>query len=110
LKVTEKILFVCTANVDRSRTAEDLLRDRTGFQVRSAGTWEWAERKISARDIEWADRIFAMEGHHREAILTISPGAKDKIAVLDIPDVYRRGDPELVALLKERLLEHGVAV
>jgi len=108
--LTEKILFVCTANVDRSRTAEDLLKDRSSFQVRSAGTWEWAERRISTEDIEWADRIFVMEGHHKEAVLRISPGARHKIAVLGIPDVYSRGDPDLVALLKERLAEHGIAV
>ncbi len=108
--MTQKILFVCTANLDRSKTAEDLVKDRPGFQVRSGGTWEWARRRVSAEDIEWADRIFVMEDEHKEAVLRISPEARGKIAVLDIPDVYKRGEPELVALLKKRLADQGIAI
>ena len=37
--MVEKILFVCTGNMDRSPTAESLLKGREGFEVRSAGTW-----------------------------------------------------------------------
>ena len=106
----EKILFVCTGNVDRSRTAQDLLSDNGAFEVRSAGTWEWAVRRISREDIDWADRIFVMEANHKEAILRLSPGASEKIKVLDIPDVYRRGDPALIELLKQGLSKHGIVL
>lgn len=106
----EKILFVCTGNVDRSRTAQDLLMGKGAYEVRSAGTWEWAVRRISKEDIDWADRIFAMEARHKEAILCLSPLAREKITVLDIPDIYQRGDAALVELLKQRLSKHGIVV
>jgi len=32
----ERILFVCTANIDRSRTAEDMYREDARYEVRSA--------------------------------------------------------------------------
>jgi len=38
----ERILFVCTANVDRSRTAEDLYRADERYEVRSAGVAPFA--------------------------------------------------------------------
>jgi len=106
----EKMLFVCTGNVDRSRTAQDLLSGKDAFEVRSAGTWEWAVRRISKEDIDWADRIFAMEAFHKEAMLRLSPGSGDKITVLDIPNMFQRGDPGLVELLKQRLSKHGIVV
>jgi len=36
--MTKRVLFVCTANVDRSPTAEALLKGKEGFDVLSAGT------------------------------------------------------------------------
>lgn len=50
--------------------------------------------------------IFVMEGHHKDVILSICPEAEGKVTVLDIPDVYRRNDPELVETLKKKLGEY----
>jgi len=104
--VTRKVLFVCTGNMDRSPTAESLLSGREGFEVKSAGTWIYARKRISKALIEWADMIFVMEGHHKDVILSICPEAEGKVTVLDIPDVYRRNDPELVETLKKKLGEY----
>ena len=98
-----RVLFVCTGNMDRSPTAESLLAGKEGFEVKSAGTWIHAGRRITKPLIEWADMIFVMEDHHRDVILRICPEAEEKIIVLDIPDVYRRNDPELVEILKKKL-------
>ncbi len=104
----ERILFVCTGNIDRSPTGEDLLRGREGFEVRSAGTMAGARRRVTEEDIDWADRIFVMEEHHKSHILGIRPAAKCKTVVLGIPDLYYRGDAKLISLMRERLMEHGI--
>jgi len=104
--MTKKVLFVCTANIDRSPKAEDLLGQLNGFEVQSAGTWLHARRRITEELINWADIIFAMERHHKEFLLDLGPVAKNKTVVLDIPDIYSRNDPELVRILKGKLSTH----
>ena len=102
-RAVKRVLFVCTGNMDRSPTAEALLKGKSGFEVKSAGTWMYARRRVSRDLVEWADLIFAMENHHRDVILSVCPEAENKIIVLDIPDMYRRDDPELIRILKTKL-------
>jgi predicted protein tyrosine phosphatase len=99
-----KILFVCTANKLRSPTAEDLFKDFGGLDVLSAGTDAEAPRPLNKELVASADLIFAMETHHRERIRKKYKHrpADNRIITLHIPDEYERGDPELIALLKER--------
>jgi len=104
--MAKRVLFVCTANIDRSPTAEDLLKSQCGFEVLSAGTWANARRSISESLIEWADLIFVMEERHSEAVLKLKPYAEKKIIVLDIPDIYLRDNQELVKTLKTKLTEY----
>lgn len=49
--------------------------------------------------------IFVMETHHRDRIRSkFKQRPPDgKIITLHIPDEYERGNPELVALLKEKV-------
>jgi len=98
--LVKNVLFVCSANMERSPTAEDLLRGKTGFETISAGIWEYARRPISTTLIDWADHIFVMEEEHRAAILTPRPNAESKVVVLNISDMCDRNDPTLVQLLK----------
>ena len=104
--MTRKVLFVCTGNIDRSPTAEALLKTKEGFNVRSAGTWIGAPRRISRDLVDWADTIFVMEEDHKEVILSMRPDAEGKIVVLDVPNMYSRGDPELNRTLKAKLSSH----
>lgn len=101
-----RILFVCTANIDRSPTAETILRGVKGFEARSAGIWPNAKRRVTRDLIDWADLIFVMEEYHKDVIVALKPEAESKIIVLNIPDIYARNDPRLIRLLKERLSEH----
>lgn len=105
-KKPKRILFVCTANIDRSPTAEAILRGVKGFEVRSAGIWPNAKKRITRALIDWADLIFAMEEYHKDVIVALKPEAESKIIVLNIPDIYARNDPRLVRLLKEKISEH----
>jgi predicted protein tyrosine phosphatase len=105
----ERILFVCTANVDRSRTAHDLYVGDPRYEVRSAGTAPFATTTLSRELLQWADRIFVMnerDDTHATLIRLRFPGIDRPIVDLDIEDRWRRGDPELVRLLLRRLQAH----
>ena len=100
-----RILFVCTANKLRSPTAEDVFRDFPGIEAISAGTDLEAPRPLTRELVASADMIFAMETHHRERIRKKfkKRPADNRIITLHIPDEYERGDPELIALLKDKI-------
>lgn len=99
-----RILFVCTANRLRSPTAEDVFSGYPGVEAISAGTAAAAPRTLSKELVASADMIFAMESHHREYIRKKfkQRPPDNQIITLHIPDEYERGDPALVALLKEK--------
>lgn len=100
-----KVLFVCTANKLRSPTAEDVFRDYSGIEVVSAGTDAQAPNPLTKELVASADLIFVMEPHHREHIRKKykQRPADSRIITLNIPDEYERGDPILVALLKQKV-------
>ena len=67
----ERILFVCTANVDRSPTAEDLYAGDPRYQVLSAGTSPYATVPVTRQMLQWADRVFVMNersDHHKSQL------------------------------------------
>ena len=105
----ERILFVCTANVDRSRTAEDLYRRDPRYEVRSAGVAPFATVVLTRDLLLWADRVFVMnerEDQHRTLIRVKFPDVDRPLVDLDVEDRWHRGDPELVKLLSRRLRPH----
>jgi protein-tyrosine phosphatase len=105
----ERILFVCTANVDRSPTAEDLYRFDPRYEVRSAGLAAYATRALDLDLVNWADRVFVMSercDRHRSLFAVRFPGFDRPLIDLDVEDRWSRGDPELVKLLRKRLGPH----
>jgi len=101
-----KVLFICSGNIDRSPTAEELFKARQDLEVKSAGTSILARRRVTRDVIQWADKIFVMEEKHAEHISSMDPASAQKIVILNIPDVYHRNDPELKQLLLERVTPH----
>ncbi len=99
------LLFVCSKNKWRSRTAETIFKDTIPHNVRSAGTDDDARIKLNAKHLQWADLIFVMETKHRDIIKQKFQGLydKNKIIVLDIPDEYQYMDEELIILLKQSI-------
>ena len=71
----------------------------------SAGLNNSATVPVSVELIEWADIIFVMEKSHRNKISKkFKLGLRNKrVICLDIPDDYDYMDPELVAVLEERV-------
>jgi predicted protein tyrosine phosphatase len=97
-----RVLFVCGRNQWRSPTAEAVYRNDPRVQVRSAGVSEQSRRRLSARDLDWADLILVMERRHQARIRERFPDhpALGRIHSLDIPDEYEFMEPQLVGLLK----------
>lgn len=96
------LLFICSRNQWRSRTAEAIFRHSARYQVRSAGTAAAARHQVSIADLNWAEHILVMEEKHLEILRQRFPEAirAKKVSVLHIPDEYRYLDPELIELLR----------
>ncbi len=100
------LIFVCGRNKRRSRTAESLFKNDMRFNVRSAGVSPSAERKLTEKDLAWADLILVMEPDQRTRIWDAYPGRRvPPIEILHIPDEYEFMDPALVELLTDRTEE-----
>ena len=93
----KKVLFVCTANLQRSPTAEKLFQGWKGtWEAKSAGIMPEPDCKpLSQKLIDWADLIIVMEPMHSQYIEAQYQRSAGKIHVLNIADVYFRDDPKL---------------
>jgi predicted protein tyrosine phosphatase len=101
-----RILFICGKNRRRSPSAEEVFAGMDGIEVRSAGTSAEAECPVSADLLEWADRVFVMEPAQRRYLNAhfASVLKAKKIGCLNIPDIYRYMQPELVVELRAKVL------
>jgi len=96
----KRILFICSRNKWRSKTAETIFKNSQESIVKSAGTSKSAEIKITRNLIDWADEIYVMERKHKEIIEKKYGRMKDKLSILNIPDEYQYMDDELISELK----------
>jgi predicted protein tyrosine phosphatase len=105
--MTEKhhALFVCSANLQRSPTAERAFQNwKNVWETKSAGTMPVENgQSLTQELIDWADVIIVMESHHAGYILSNFQTDRTKIKVLDIADVYYRDDPELIRQLEMKV-------
>ncbi|MHA1257760.1 MAG: arsenate reductase/protein-tyrosine-phosphatase family protein [Promethearchaeota archaeon] len=103
--MSKKLLFVCTANRFRSKTAEDIFKQDLRFEVKSAGTDIWAKTQINKMLLEWADYVFVMERVHKSIIHYKYPNIykNKRIVCLHIQDIYNYIDQELVDILKMKI-------
>jgi predicted protein tyrosine phosphatase len=105
--MTEKhhALFVCSANLQRSPTAERAFQNwKNVWETKSAGTMPVENgQSLTQELIDWADVIIVMESHHAGYILSNFQTDRTKIKVLDIADVYYCDDPELIRQLEMKV-------
>ncbi|HBT96148.1 MAG TPA: phosphotyrosine protein phosphatase [Desulfobulbaceae bacterium] len=99
------ILFVCSANVDRSPTAERIYSGHPELAVKSAGVSPHATTWISAALVEWADIILCMEKWQRKTIeIEFSSHIGQRVIdYLDVPDSYRFMNEKLVRIIREKV-------
>lgn len=108
----EKLLFICKANVCRSRTAEDLFKNSIQYEVQSAGI-KWhkdGEQMLNQGLLSWADKIFVMERWQLEYLAVTFDIENKTIIILDIPDIYGRGNKNLIDILISKLGESGIII
>ena len=107
----ESVLFVCSANKDRSKTAEDYFsKQYPNINFDSAGTNKTTCHKlgtnyISAEQLDIADRVFVMESKHLRTIKELYGNEYyNKTTVLHINDMYSYGSKELIEILKSKIV------
>ena len=95
------VLFICNQNQNRSPTAELLFKER--FNTKSAGLYN--ENPVSEKQISWADILVVMEEFQRSEIALRFPKQYmlKRILSLEIPDIYRYNQPELIEILKFKM-------
>jgi predicted protein tyrosine phosphatase len=105
-----KVLFVCSANKDRSATAEEYAREAYSIhKYDAAGTnhklcFKYGTQYITEELLVWADLVLAMENKHKKEILKqVGTGPGNKIKIFGIRDHFEFGNPELKEILKEKL-------
>lgn len=82
-----------------------LFKNHSAHHARSAGMSDKARIKVNQKLVDWADVIFVMESKHKDLLKQRFALADKELIVLDIPDDYHFGDPELVGILKVALEE-----
>lgn len=105
-----KYLFICSANKQRSKTAEDYFAQRLPeHEFLSAGTNVKIYRKEGTTELtedllEWADKVYVMKKKHLEQIQK-NTGSKyySKIEVLNIRDIYKYYGADLITILEEKV-------
>ena len=101
------VLFVCTGNVARSPAAEVVFRELAGADkrhaARSVGTGWAAVRRLTTRELAWADVVAVMERAHVAHIQQFWPDHVRKVRILDVPDDYDPSEGELHAVLREKI-------
>lgn len=111
--MNNKILFVCSANKQRSKTGEDyfsILYPKREF--RSAGTnlklcQAEATNPLTEEMLIWADTVFVMENKHAQLIKQNTANKyRNKIIVLGIEDIYKYYQKELIEILISKINHH----
>ncbi|MFW5728650.1 MAG: phosphotyrosine protein phosphatase [bacterium] len=98
------VLFVCTANQQRSPTAERMYENDPRFRVDSAGTDAFFGNRVSSKKLRWADVVVVMEEHHARSIRERFPEEAKTVemVVLGIPDVYQFMEQRLQQEIRDR--------
>lgn len=98
-----KVLFVCNQNQHRSKTAEELFKNR--FETKSAGLYN--EKPLDKKQLSWADVVVVMEDEQISEIAKRFPEQymQKRIISLGIPDLFHHNQPELIDVLKAKVNE-----
>ena len=102
----KNILFVCSANKQRSKTGEDYFSNLyPHINFDSAGTnlkicQKEGTNSLTEDMLIWADIVFVMGKKHLEAIKNNTSGKYgNKIILLSIQDIYKYYQKELIDIL-----------
>ncbi|MEK6845226.1 MAG: phosphotyrosine protein phosphatase [Nanoarchaeota archaeon] len=100
-----KVLFICNQNKHRSKTAEDIFKNR--FETKSAGLF--CPKPLTEKELSWAEVVMVMEEAQREEISKRFPKLylQKRVLNLGIPDKYNYGNSELTKILNQKIEEYS---
>ena len=108
---SSNVLFICTANIQRSLTAEHYCKPiypKIAFKSAGVSRKECECNNSSVCTVDllgWADRIFVFEQMHIDRIFEhTGKEFEHKIYNLNIKDCYQYMEKELITLLQTKLL------
>jgi predicted protein tyrosine phosphatase len=96
------VLTVCMANVNRSPTVQEFLKEKKpDWNVKSTGTFSAfaPNESLSQELVDWANVIICMDLEQVRHIFKWFKCNEDKVVCLGVSDQYERDDPELYMLL-----------
>ena len=105
-----KILFICSANKLRSKTAEDYFSETNNKHTfLSAGTniktcLKEGTTPLEEYLLDWADIVYVMEKKHKQEVNNfVGDLYNNKIIILNIKDNYKYYQKELIELLENKV-------
>jgi len=99
---SKRVLTVCSAGLLRSPTLANVLHKEFGHNTRSCGVHDYALIQFDEVLGKWADLIVAVND---EVAYYLPDDVKDKLIVLDIPDIYEYMHPELQEICLQQYKE-----
>jgi len=102
----KRVLFICEGNRHRSPTAEKLYSSTPGIKTRSAGLSDLARVQVTDELLAWADLLVVMDQRLRKMLRRQFATAllNKEMVCLEVPDDFQFGQPDLIAILTERLV------
>lgn len=93
-----RVLCVCSAGLLRSPTLAQYLNQKYGYNTRACGTSEeYALIPISEALVKWADEVVFVNRENYEEVKDEPIFDGKSVIVLNLPDMYERNDPDLIA-------------
>jgi len=100
------ILFICNQGKYRGPTAAKIYKEIfPNDEVKYLGIF--TDKNIK-QTLDWANKIYLMEDYQLNKLLEINDSLKifNKTKVLSVEDIYKKYDPKLIKILKEKF-ENG---
>jgi predicted protein tyrosine phosphatase len=96
-----RILFVCSANTNRSPTfAKWFEEHHPEFEAKSSGCWHGYPDKLEETLLEWADWVFVMDISHEMHLRKFYPDCMEKVRVVGVSDQYDWNAKELIDIIQ----------
>jgi predicted protein tyrosine phosphatase len=106
----KRVLTICSAGLLRSPTIAWYIQSVSDYNCRAAGMHDYALVHVDDVLVEWADLIICTD---EDKYITLMNQYEDRIGdkpVLNfnIPDIYEYKNPDLIKIIEEQCIRHGV--
>jgi len=106
----KRVLTVCSAGLLRSPTIAWYIQSVSDYNCRAAGIHDYALIKVDEVLIEWADIIICSDEDKFNHILDKFKNKlmSKQVYNFNIPDIYEYKHPDLIEIIEEQCIRHGV--